>query len=263
MENYNTNDEKYWREAERSSNRGKILGGFFLVLAGSLFIAREMGQNIPHWLLTWKAALIALGLVFLVKHGFKRAGGLVLIAVGGAFLINDFYPQLHLRPLVWPIVIIFIGLVLMFRPRRKGGCGPHRWARRRAYMNERSGSTYAPPPGSGSQEDFIESTSFMAGVKKNIVSKNFKGGDITNVFGGTELNLTQADFEKQVSLELTQVFGGTKLIVPANWQIRSELVTVLGSVEDHRPTPATDDQSGKVLVLTGTTFFGGIEIQSY
>lgn len=60
------------------------------------------------------------------------------------------------------------------------------------------------------------------------------------------------------------MFGGTKLIVPANWEIKSEIVTVIGNMEDKRPaSPKLGEGSGKVLVLTGTTVFGGIEISSY
>src|SRR5204863_7230856 len=100
----------------------------------------------------------------------------------------------------------------------------------------------------GTDEDFIDSTAVMGGVKKNVLSKKFRGGDITNVFGGTELNLMQADFEGTASLELTQVFGGTKLIVPANWQIKSDFVTVFGSIEDKRPVnPGSEPEPGKLL----------------
>lgn len=118
--------------------------------------------------------------------------------------------------------------------------------------------------GESIHEDVIDSTSFMGGVKKNILSKNFKGGEITNVFGGAEINLSQADFEQSVTLEMTNIFGGTRLIVPANWEISSELVSVVGSIEDKRPTQSNvSSDVKKVLILKGTTVFGGIDIKSY
>lgn len=113
-------------------------------------------------------------------------------------------------------------------------------------------------------EDYVESTSFMGGVKKNVLSKKFKGADITNVFGGAEINLSQADMESTATMELTNVFGGTKLIIPPHWEINSELVSVFGSIEDKRPIqPNTAMGEAKILVLRGTTFFGGIDIKSY
>ena len=84
------------------------------------------------------------------------------------------------------------------------------------------------------------------------------------VFGGADIDLSQADFENTITLEITQVFGGTKLIVPANWEIKSETVTILGSIEDKRNVqPKLNDEAPKVLVIIGTTVFGGIEIKSF
>ena len=37
------------------------------------------------------------------------------------------------------------------------------------------------------------------------------------MFGGAEINFMQADIQGRVELEVNQVFGGTKLIVPAHW----------------------------------------------
>ena len=114
-----------------------------------------------------------------------------------------------------------------------------------------------------SKEDYVDSTSIFGGAKKNIISKNFKGGDLVNIFGGTELDLTRADFTGTAELELTTIFGGTKLIVPSNWTIRSEAVTIFGGLEDKRNSQTISDSAEKVLVLRGTVLFGGIEIKSF
>ena len=103
----------------------------------------------------------------------------------------------------------------------------------------------------------------FGGTKKNVLSKDFKGGDVVNVFGGTELNLTQADIKGTAVLELTTIFGGTKLIVPSNWSIKSEAVTIFGGIEDKRQLPATQEAPEKLLLLRGTVLFGGIDIKSF
>jgi predicted membrane protein len=113
------------------------------------------------------------------------------------------------------------------------------------------------------QEDFVDSTSVFGGAKKNIISKNFKGGDLVNIFGGTELDLTRADFNGTAVVELTTIFGGTKFIVPSNWTVKSEAVTIFGGLEDKRNTHNLVDNPDKVLILRGTVIFGGIEIKSY
>jgi hypothetical protein len=68
-----------------------------------------------------------------------------------------------------------------------------------------------------------------------------------------------------IVLDITQIFGGAKLIIPPHWKIQSEeIVSIFGSVEDKRPVlPESNYDSGKVLVLKGTNIFGGIDIKSY
>jgi len=114
-----------------------------------------------------------------------------------------------------------------------------------------------------SNEDFVDSTSIFGGAKKNIISKTFKGGDIVNIFGGTELDLTQADFTGTAIIELTTVFGGTKLIIPSNWSIKSDAVIIFGGIEDKRKMQTLSENAEKTLVLKGTVIFGGIDIKSY
>jgi predicted membrane protein len=255
--------EEMCKQSEKSHRRGKVIGGIFVVLAGSLFLARELGAEIPSWVFTWKAFLIALGLIIGVKHNFRHAGWFFLIAIGLVFLLGDIYPLMNIRPFLWPVLIIFFGLVIIFKPRRKF---KHRhWGKfhdRRNRFNNRHSECFTSE--TTSENDLIDFTTFMGSVKKNILSKNFKGGEITNVFGGSEINLSQADIEKTATLELTNVFGGTRLIIPANWEVHSELVSVFGNIEDKRPIhPGLNSDVAKVLILKGTTFMGGIEIKSY
>lgn len=254
-----TTQEEFLNDCEKSHRRGKAAGGFLVATIGALFLARELGTEIPNWIFTWKSLLIGIGLVGFVKHRFTRVGWMLPIIIGGVFLLGDLYPGLIIKPLFWPILLIVVGLFIMFKPRHK-----HKNWHKRLERKQYDNMAY-DKRSTNSKEDFIDSTSVMGGVKKNILTKNFKGGDITNIFGGTELDLSQADFEGTVTLEITQVFGGTKLIVPSHWQIQSNnTVAIMGSVEDKRPVNShTGSDASKTLVLNGTTIFGGIEIKSY
>jgi predicted membrane protein len=254
--------EEMCKQTEQSQRRGKVVGGILVVIAGSLFLAKELGADIPHWLFSWKTFLIALGIITGVKHNFRNAWWFFLVAIGGIFLLGDFYPMMNIKPFIWPVLIILFGLMMIFKPRRKFNHRRWAYAHQRYSKYGQKGSCYTRED--SVSEDYVESTSFMGGVKKNVLSKKFKGADITNVFGGAEINLSQADMESTATMELTNVFGGTKLIIPAHWEINSELVSVFGSIEDKRPMqPNTSLGDSKVLILRGTTFFGGIDIKSY
>lgn len=96
-----------------------MLGGLLIVAIGSLFLARELGVEIPFWVFSWKTLLIGIGLVLAIKHKFRHPGWIVLIGVGSVFLISDLYPALNFKPILWPSILILIGLAIMFKPRNK------------------------------------------------------------------------------------------------------------------------------------------------
>jgi predicted membrane protein len=265
MENQEVQNEEGYRAMEKIHRRGKVMGGLLVVSIGALFLARELGAEIPAWVFSWKMLLIGLGIVAAIKHKFLHPAWIILIGIGGTFLIGDLYPDMNIKPIMWPVLLILLGLFIIFKPRKKysermrkhfgqwKGDKYQRWQNCQSKFNE---STF--------KDDYVESTVVMASVKKNVFSKKFKGGEVTNIFGSTELNLMQADMEERAKLDVTSVFGGVKLIVPANWEIRSELVTIIGSVEDKRAVqPVVGQEPTKLLVLTGDTIFGGIEISSY
>lgn len=117
--------------------------------------------------------------------------------------------------------------------------------------------------GNISGDDLIEATSIFGGTKKKVLSKNFRGGEMVNIFGGSEIDLLQADIEGTAVLEVTAVFGGATLLIPSHWNvISSEATAILGEIKDRRVSMGNVDQS-KTLILKGTVIFGGIDIKSF
>ena len=256
----------------KNGRGGQILLGVFLLTIGALAIARETIQNFPTWIFSWQMLLIAIGIFVGMRHGFRGLGWLVPITIGGIFLIDEFLPDLHWKPFSWPIVFIALGIIIIFgnfRTKRgrwmkdKWNEGKYNWENYNPVQNPTSTSRSGASGESVSDDGYINTTSIFGGVHKVIVSKNFKGGKAYNVFGGTELNLSQSDFEGTVELELVQLFGGTKLTVPPNWQIKSEMLAVFGGVEDKRVSQLLKPDPNKTLIIKGTTIFGGLEITSY
>ena len=257
-------NRRKWREewrTRRPSGRAHIWTGIFILLIGVVALLKASLLDVPDWVFSWEMLLIALGLFIGLRHRFRGIAWLIMMLVGGVFLIDEVYPDVEMRRYTWPLVLIIIGLFFILRPKR-------RWC---SETGEKKSTSLADTPidpvlnpeETYSQEDFIDSTSIFGGAKKNILSKDFKGGDIVNIFGGTELNLTQADIKGVAIIELTTIFGGTKLIIPSNWAIRSEAVTIFGGIEDKRSMPAMSDSPEKVLLLKGTVIFGGIDIKSF
>ncbi|HWY98185.1 MAG TPA: LiaF domain-containing protein, partial [Bacteroidia bacterium] len=99
-------------------------------------------------------------------------------------------------------------------------------------------------------------------ARKTILSKNFAKGEIVNIFGGTEINFMQADINGTAVVDVVAVFGGVKLIVPPDWDVRINVVHIFAGTVDKRQFH-TASTSKKVLLVNGTAVFGGIDIRSY
>jgi len=255
------NDE-LWDKIQRTQNRGRLIGGIIIIAIGLLFLCREMGMYIPGWIFTWQMLLIVIGLYIGIKHAFRNFTWIVLMLVGGAFLLREFYPNIAFGQYIWPVAIILVGLALIFKPKSKHCQGRFDAAKYRRYSSryEKSWNTAENRQG----EDYVELSAVFGSVVKHIITKEFKGGEVNAVFGGVELNMTQADFDEKVELEMNAIFGGARLIIPPHWEVQSELAAVLGSVEDKRPL--YKDPTGtpsRTLILRGSAVFGGIEIKSY
>jgi predicted membrane protein len=252
----------------RNPNRGqgRVWAALILITIGCFLILERMGLGAPDWVFRWPMILIIVGIFVGFRHGFRGAGWLILMAIGGFFLMDEIIPDFSLHRYIWPLIIISIGIAILLRPRRhpEWDKWKEEWKKKdpdnlesKEYWNDR-----AKQYGHTSSEDFIDATTIFGGVHKSIVSKNFKGGDITIFMGGSEINLSQADINGTVVIDITQIMGGTKLIVPPNWEIRSNITSVFGNVEDKR-TKERIMNPDKVLVIDGTSLFGGIEIKNY
>ncbi len=232
------------RERFRSTKSGRPFAGLILVLVGGVLLSRQLGIDIPEWAITWEMLLIALGIFLGARRSFQPSGWIVLILVGSAFLLSDFYPEIVIWNYIWPVVIIVFGLLMIIKPRK----------RKRDWDGWRTEAD--------SSDNTIDVNSVFGGTKKKIVSKDFKGGVVNTVFGGNDLDFSQADINEKAVLEVNVVFGGTKLIVPAHWKIQSEVDCVFASVEDKR-RDTNEVAENKTLVLKGAVAFGSIEIKSY
>ena len=244
-------DKDYQARYRKSS----IWTGVFIMLVGIAALIKAAVPGIPTWVFSWPTFLIALGFFIGIRHNFRGVAWFILIMVGLVFVYDRINPEISMRPYAWPLALIIMGFFFIIRPRRRW----HHWEKKNAVQGDSSigtGETW-------NDEDFVDSTSIFGGAKKNIISKNFKGGDLVNIFGGTDLDLTQADFNGTATIELTTIFGGTKLIIPSNWAIQSDAVIIFGGLDDKRKMPAVSENPDKTLVLKGTVIFGGIDIRSY
>lgn len=261
----------------RGSRGSRIWSGIVLIGAGLLLLAYKMGAPIPGWIFTWPVLLIAIGILSGIRSKFRNPGSIIMILIGTVFLADQSIPGIDFHNYLIPVILIGLGLIFIFRPK-------HQCQRRERFMrrgdrpgrmnfdpvaNSYSNANVNPnsnPNANASANDngeYIDVQAIFGGIKKNIQSKNFKGGEIMSFMGGSEINFMQSDIQHPVVLEVNNVFGGTKLIIPSNWDVKNEISAVFGGVEDKRTFNNSIPDSEKRILLKGACVFGGIEVTNY
>lgn len=271
----------------KKAGNGKVVAGLILVLLGAILLFQQLDMIIaPWWLFRWPVILIIVGIYTGAKHNFRNTGSIVMILIGCIFLANDIFPGFDLWHFIWPFIFIMLGLWVIlgkekfnksFR-RKWGQCdnAGNSYSYNYKYDTEwdakvnvdENGNPIEPEPGQASDkqargDDHIDTTSVFGSVHKHILSKDFKGGEVVNVFGGTELNFTQADINGRVYIDITQIFGGIKIIVPPHWQVTSDMAAVFAGIDDKRRPGVIPLSADKILILKGTSIFAGVEVKSY
>lgn len=107
------------------------------------------------------------------------------------------------------------------------------------------------------QADFLNEVVVFGPLYKMVKSENFKGGKVTMVFSGGELDLSQVKTTaKEIDLYLVTVFSGVKIIVPKGWKVNTMGTAIVGGYDNK----VTSTDSSVTLNLKGAAVFGGVEI---
>lgn len=246
METNNDFREERYRRHEHRHTGNRVMIGVILVLAGLFLVIRNTGlfpDFIDHVIFSWPMLLIAIGVVMTLGSGEKTAG-IIVMAVGGFFMIPLLFREtFHMYNMFWPSIFIIVGFIFIVTKRKgwnsvtKGVVG----------------------------DDYVDYVNVFSGGERQIVSQNFRGGKVSAVFGGIELDLTKAKLNPgRNDLEIACVFGGATIIVPDDWYVTIEVTPVLGGFSDSRKlVPGRTVDSTSQLVIKGAVVFGGGEVKSY
>ncbi len=241
-----------------TENRSRtLIFAIIVIAAGALLLLRGIGLlpwELSRALLSWQMLLIVIGLfnIFSSQH---KVSGYILLGIGGFFMLDKYYYwDFNFWQMFWPVVLIGVGVAILINHQKKlrGDYG------HRNYDGFRDGER-------DNDADFIDEVTIFSGTEKTITSQNFRGGKITSIFGGSEINLSQAALSAGANdIEILSVFGGATLIVPPDWDIKVNVTTVFGGFSDKRFIRANiEKDTTKVLRIEGLVLFGGGEIKSY
>ncbi|SKB52732.1 Cell wall-active antibiotics response 4TMS YvqF [Sphingobacterium nematocida] len=279
-----------------NNNKSSTTVGAIIILFGLFLLLKNLdfGYLFPRWIFGWQMILIIIGLVIGVNSKFQKKSSLILITIGGVFLLRE---MLDFNPgkILIPAVAIILGIYIINRNRKvpeipvtppentpQHPTDEFDWDKRVIDVTDQQSSYEAPrankqnfneentyndqraPKGNAFYyaENYLKIDSIFGSAKKIVLSKNFLGGTMTNIFGSTEVNLLQADLNQPAVIDIFQLFGSTKIIVPPHWTVSPSVSSIMGESDDRRVIINHPFDENKKLFITGTSIFGSLTIKN-
>lgn len=246
-----TKNDRMNQKPHCSKNDGLPFMGIFLIVLGVVFLLDRIGiipREYRQYLFSWQSLLIFVGLISLFKS-HSRFPGLILILVGSGFMLPSLFDlPINVTRLVFPVILILVGVALVFKARN--------FKHPRVLFSD--SETY-------SDNERIDEVAIFGGGKRVISNQNLKGGQITAIFGGLELDLSDADISDEGAvIEIACIFGGATLIVNPEWDVQVQVTSVLGGFSDQRKVyKRSEPNTRKKLIIKGSAIFGGGELKSF
>jgi predicted membrane protein len=195
----------------------------------------------------WPLILVAFGLMYFFGRG-SRVWGAILMGFG-VLLQLDQLAIIHLTwGMLWGLGWIAVGVAVMW------------------------GSLVARRLRLPTQDPNVDPSTTLSdnvvfgGIERRMTTKDFRGGVATAIFGSIELDLTEAEMQgNEARLEANAIFGGIELRVPYHWQVVSRGTPIFGGFTDKtrlRNAGNVDDPNKKILILTGSAIFGGVDVKN-
>jgi predicted membrane protein len=219
----------------------QLLVGVIVIAVGVLMTLDNLALiDAEHYLRFWPVGLIAIGLLKLwhSREGFGGSFGGLMFTIVGTWLLLEQTALVRVSFWdMWPTLLVFFGGFLVWQ----GLSGP----RRRAFTDTNS---------------LVTAVAVLGGVARGNNSAAFRGGELTAVMGGCELDLRHAAIDGEAVIDVFALWGGVEIRVPEEWTVVSRVTPLLGGVDDKTRPP--QGSSKHRLVLRGFVIMAGVEVKN-
>jgi predicted membrane protein len=230
----------------RPRGTGRLILGFILLGFGVLWSLDNLDiYESDKVLRYWPLILVAVGLVHLTSRRFLS--GILLTAAG---LLLSLHQAGIIEVNVWslwlPATLVVVGTMIIIRTLRSS--------------SSRIGEPGPEAPNDRGDQS-LNTFAFMGGMTRRSASPDLKGGDVTAVMGGAELDLRGArSVNGQVVLDVFAWWGGIEITIPDDWTVVCEVTALLGGFEDRTRPPI--GAATTRLVVRGMVVMGGVEVKN-
>lgn len=222
-----------------------IMWGLVLIAIGVILGGNALGWfNINIFFKGWWTLFIIVPcFISLITHPKEWLGDLIGILIGVSLLLAclDVISFSSLWKLLVPGIIILIGLSIIFKN----------------LFSQKFDKAVSKLNGKFDKDD--ESGTVFGGTNINMAGKEFKGKNLSAVFGAIKLDLREAKIKEDIIINATAVFGGIDILVPDNVVVETKSNSFFGGVSNKKKSAPKG--KAPTIYVNGMALFGGIEVK--
>lgn len=239
----------------------QMLIGAAVILAGFLFLIDNLGWiDLEMHVHFWPFVLMVVGASILAQAPRRGSGaafaGIFMMLFGAVSLLKGLGLIYISWKVIFPVGLIGLGVVMVLRARRRNAAStvdamadidnPDRTS----FLNVSEGET---------GERVLDLTAVLGGFQRKVTTQDFRGGDLTSIMGGVDLDMRTASLNGSAVLNVFALMGGISIKVPTDWTVELEGTPILGGFDEKTMQPK---DASKRLLVRGTAIMGGVEIRN-
>lgn len=223
---------------------GNILWGLVFIIVGCVFALNaleitDINIFFDGW---WTLIIIIPCFIGLFKEEHKT-GNIIGLMIGVVLLLSclDVISFDVVWKLMFPAILVIIGLSFIFRDTMH------------SKFNREFHKAMAK------EGELGEYCATFGGQDINFQNEEFKGAQLTAVFGAVKCDLRKAIIKKDQVLDCSAIFGGIDILLPQDVNIKVKSTPIFGGVTNKSLNDY--DEKRPTIYINSVAIFGGVDIK--
>lgn len=223
---------------------GNILWGLVFIVVGLIIGLNAMGiTNINIFFKGWWTLFIIVPSFIGIFKDENKTWSIIWLVIGIVLLLctRDILSFAIIGKLIFPFILVMIGLSFIFKDIFQ------------SQVNEKIRKL---------NKEKVDGEDFCAtfgGVKSNFNGQEFKGANADAIFGGVELDLSEAIINHDQIINANAIFGGVDIKAPKGVNIKVKSTPIFGGVSNKLKNDY--NESLPTIYINAFCLFGGVDIK--
>ncbi len=223
---------------------GNILWGLVFIIVGLILAGNALGiTNINIFFDGWWTLFIIIPCFIGLFKENEKTGNIIGLLIGIALLLccQNYLDFDTIWKLLVPAILVAIGISFIFKDTINSKLNKEI---KKLNENKKGQNEYCAT---------------FAGQDVRFDNEEFKGTDLTAVFGGVKCDLRKAIINEDTVINCSAIFGGIEIFIPENVNIKIKSTPIFGGVSDK--AVHANKEAVHTIYINSTCVFGGVDIK--